>query len=42
MSARSPRDPFRGVLGTLAAVALVVTWTFLLLRVLLRLMIARK
>lgn len=37
-----PRDPYRGPLGKLVAVWLVVVWGFLLLRALLRLMFARK
>ena len=28
----APRDPYRGVLGRLAALWLVLVWTFLLLR----------
>ena len=38
MTAPPPRDRFRGPLGKLVAVWLVIVWTFLLLRELLRLM----
>ena len=41
MNAPAPRDPLRGPLGKLKAVGLVVVWTFLLLRALLRAMARR-
>ena len=42
MNADKPRDPFRGPLGKLAAVWLVMVWGFLLLRALLRVMFTRR
>lgn len=42
MTPDPPRDRFRGPLGKLVAVGLVLVWGFLLLRALLRLMFARR